>query len=92
MHRNRLRGFIKGDMIIIRYMGGINKMAKASKAQTTAVKKYQSKMHRVTILLDDKTYNLMISAIKPLSKSAYIKALIDADICERLRILQLRRT
>ena len=66
-------------------------MAKASKAQTMAVRKYQSKMHRITILLDDKTYNLMMSVIRPLSKSAYIKALISADTLQRLRIRQAQR-
>lgn len=58
-------------------------MAKASKAQTRAVKKYQSKMHRLTILFSEDEYKTIIKTIYPCSVSAYIKELIRADIRNR---------
>lgn len=61
-------------------------MAKASKAQTRAVKKYQSKMHRFTMLFSESEYQMIIKTIYPCSASAYIKELIRADIRNRALI------
>lgn len=58
-------------------------MAKASKAQTRAVKKYQSKMHRFTMLFSEYEYKTITKIIYPCSVSAYIRGLIQADIRQR---------
>lgn len=58
-------------------------MAKASKAQTKAVKKYQSKMHRFTMLFTEDEYKTITKSIYPCSISAYIRGLIQADIRQR---------
>lgn len=61
-------------------------MAKASKAQTRAVKKYQSKMHRFTMLFSEDEYKTITKTIYPCSVSAYIRGLIQADIRKRALI------
>lgn len=64
-------------------------MAKASKAQTRAVKKYQSKMHRFTMLFSEDEYKTITKTIYPCSVSAYIRGLIQADIRQRALIRTL---
>lgn len=63
-------------------------MAITSKAQTMAVKKYQSKMHRFTILFTKKEYESIVKYIYPLKMSAYIKDLIRDDLLKRARFFE----
>lgn len=63
-------------------------MAKPCKAQTMAVKKYQSKMHRFTILFTKKEYETITKYIYPLKMSAYIKELIRDDLLKRARFFK----
>ena len=54
--------------------------------QVKAVSKYQSKMHRFTMLFNKKDYENIVNVIRPLSVSAYIRGLIADDMRQRARL------
>ena len=54
--------------------------------QVKAVTKYQSKMHRFTMLFNKNDYENIVKAIYPLSVSAYIRELIANDMRDRARV------
>ena len=66
-------------------------MAKTPPNQIKAVKKYQAKRRRFTMLFGIEEYNRLCNLIAPATMADYIRSLIKDDLIKRNRIEQARR-
>ena len=67
-------------------------MAKTSTNQIEAVKRYQAKCKRFTMLFREDEYRRLSKAIAPATMSGYVRGQIDDDMRKRALIKQVDDT